>query len=47
MLWASDGPDGGPGVAIWDLYTAEDADKVCTIPVITHRHALMTSLVAP
>ncbi|TNY23130.1 hypothetical protein DMC30DRAFT_444664 [Rhodotorula diobovata] len=28
LLWASDAPDGGPGVAIWDLYRAEDADKV-------------------
>ncbi|GAA6004585.1 uncharacterized protein JCM10292_005682 [Rhodotorula paludigena] len=28
MLWASDGPDGGPGVAIWDLYRAEDAGKL-------------------
>ncbi|BGP43495.1 hypothetical protein JCM10449v2_007530 [Rhodotorula kratochvilovae] len=28
MLWASDAPDGGPGVAIWDLYRAEDADKI-------------------
>ncbi|KAG0666858.1 hypothetical protein C6P46_003568 [Rhodotorula mucilaginosa] len=28
MLWASDGPDGLPGVAAWDLYRAEDADLV-------------------
>ncbi|BGP35451.1 hypothetical protein JCM10296v2_007289 [Rhodotorula toruloides] len=27
MLWSSDGPDGSPGVAVWDLYKAEDADK--------------------
>ncbi|KWU45574.1 hypothetical protein RHOSPDRAFT_16401, partial [Rhodotorula sp. JG-1b] len=28
MLWASDGPDGAPGVAAWDLYRAQDADLV-------------------
>ncbi|BGO95711.1 hypothetical protein NBRC10512_007409 [Rhodotorula toruloides] len=28
MLWSSDGPDGSPGVAVWDLYKAEDADKI-------------------
>ena len=27
-MWASDMPDGSPGVAVWDLYAAEDADKV-------------------
>ncbi|GAA6013112.1 hypothetical protein JCM10207_006176 [Rhodosporidiobolus poonsookiae] len=28
LLWASEGPDGSPGVAVWDLYRAEDADKI-------------------
>ncbi|GAA5929670.1 hypothetical protein JCM3775_006516 [Rhodotorula graminis] len=28
LMWASDMPDGSPGVAIWDLYAAEDADKI-------------------
>ncbi|KPV73399.1 uncharacterized protein RHOBADRAFT_55148 [Rhodotorula graminis WP1] len=28
LMWASDMPDGLPGVAIWDLYAAEDADKI-------------------
>ncbi|GAA5868488.1 hypothetical protein JCM3774_005395 [Rhodotorula dairenensis] len=28
MLWASDGPDDGPGVAAWDIYRAEDADLI-------------------
>ncbi|GAA5865559.1 hypothetical protein JCM8547_007649 [Rhodosporidiobolus lusitaniae] len=28
MVWASPGPDGSPGVAVWDLYRMEDADKI-------------------
>lgn len=28
MLYASDRPDGQPGCAVWDLYRAEDADKI-------------------
>ena len=28
MLYASDRPDGQPGCAVWDLFRAEDADKL-------------------
>ncbi|BGP20167.1 hypothetical protein JCM10213v2_008302 [Rhodosporidiobolus nylandii] len=28
MLWSSLGPDGCPGVAIWDLYRAEDSEAI-------------------
>ncbi|GAA5904265.1 hypothetical protein JCM8208_006820 [Rhodotorula glutinis] len=28
LMWASDMPDRSPGVAVWDLYAAEDADKL-------------------
>ncbi|GAA5972817.1 hypothetical protein JCM11641_003956 [Rhodosporidiobolus odoratus] len=28
MLWSSPGPDGSPGVAVWDLYRAEDSEKI-------------------
>ena len=28
MLWASPMPDGTPGCAVWDLFKAEDADKI-------------------
>ncbi|GAA6039189.1 hypothetical protein JCM8097_000461 [Rhodosporidiobolus ruineniae] len=28
MLWSSPGPDGSPGVAIWDIYRSEDSPKI-------------------
>ncbi|GAA5844186.1 hypothetical protein JCM9279_001720 [Rhodotorula babjevae] len=28
LMWASDMPNGSPGVAVWDLYAAEDTDKI-------------------
>lgn len=28
MLYASDRQDGQPGCAVWDLFRAEDADKI-------------------
>lgn len=28
MLYASPRPNGQPGCAVWDLYRAEDADKI-------------------
>ncbi|GAA6059554.1 hypothetical protein JCM10212_000610 [Sporobolomyces blumeae] len=28
LLWSSNGPQAKPGVAVWDLYRAEDADKI-------------------
>ncbi|GAA5907064.1 uncharacterized protein JCM6883_006127 [Sporobolomyces salmoneus] len=28
LLWSSTGPEQTPGIAVWDLYRAEDADKI-------------------
>ena len=33
MLWSAADPGGKPGVAAWDLFRAEDSDKVRRHPV--------------
>lgn len=42
MLYASKRPDGTPGCAVWDLFRAEDADKIRAFLRAKFPHAKMT-----
>ncbi|BEJ16184.1 hypothetical protein CspHIS471_0507890 [Cutaneotrichosporon sp. HIS471] len=42
MLYASKRPDGSPGCAVWDLFRAEDADKIRAFLRTKFPHAKMT-----
>lgn len=42
MLYASKRPDGSPGCAVWDIFRAEDADKIRAFLRAKNPHAKMT-----